>query len=126
MHDIRLELFYYEIYTPYLMKNIGDPERPTTYRSKGRQPITLITIHTRLLHSIHHRPALPLAERAAELGITERTVNNVLRDLGESNLIHLVARKIPKRYGINYEANVDGVNVGKIIAFVSESLNDSN
>ncbi|MGW6536464.1 helix-turn-helix transcriptional regulator [Streptomyces sp. NPDC055051] len=53
----------------------------------GYQRWTFLTNHARVLLAISRNPAVRLREIAQGCGITERTVHNIITDLGEAGYI---------------------------------------
>jgi two-component system, cell cycle sensor histidine kinase and response regulator CckA len=99
--------------------------RDRVHHAPGERPWTFLTAHAQVLVTIDRRPDARVKDIAAEVGITERAVQTILRELVAGGYVE--RRRVGKRnvYEIDRSrklrhALVRGLEVGALLGSVSE------
>lgn len=64
---------------------------------------TFLTNHAQVLYCLAHDPTMRLREVAAEVGLTERAVQRIVRELAESGYLTLERRGRRNNYRVQHQ-----------------------
>lgn len=92
---------------------------------------TFFTNHSHVLFFIHSNPEFPMKEIAAQVGITERAVHSIVRDLEDAKIITITKEGRQNRYEIDHDVPLrhqieSHRKVSELLSFINKQPGGGN